>query len=173
MPTTLTTQPGSPHHPHAGARRRKQAINFITLHRAGSLGTVNAIGVPDVAIVYCIVKPDLSLYFSTRVEGRKYQNILANPAISLAFLDEESMATIQLTGYAERIQTLALEQEVLHELITFRYGDPNWPVPPVKLFEHGSTNELAIIKVTPSEMTHANFETNKTGRYKPFFTKII
>jgi general stress protein 26 len=173
MPITLPAQTGASRYPNISGRGKDKVFNFISEHRAGSLGTANAAGVPHVAIVYCMVKHDLSLYFSTRVEGRKFQNIMVNPTVALTFLDELGMATIQLMGQAERVQNLELEQEVLHDLITYRYGDPNWPVPPVKLFEQGSTNELAIIKVTPYEMTYANFETSITGRYKPFFTKIL
>ena len=154
-------------------KHHEKARKFIIKHRAGALATTSLKGVPHVATIYCIVDEDLNLYFSTRVEGRKFHNLLENPTVALAFSDEVNMGTVQLTGKAERVESLELEQDILYKLITYRYGEPNWPSPPFKLFERGATNELAIIKVTPFEMTYASFETTTTGRYKPFFEKVI
>lgn len=152
---------------------RAIAKEFIITNRAASLATIDEQGIPHVVIVYCIVAPDLSLYFSTRVEGRKYRNMMSRPIVSMAFSNEQNMSTVQLTGTAERVNQLEQEQEILGGLIALRYGEPNWPVPPVKMFERGATNELAIIKITPTEMVYANFQTSKDGRYKPFFHKVI
>lgn len=157
----------------ADAAKNRAAYELMTQNRAAALATADANGVPHVAIVYCSIQADLSLFFSTRVEGRKYRNLSHRPDVSLAFVDESNMRTVQLTGTAKRVELLACEQEILRELILLRYGEPNWPAPPVKLFERGLTNELAIVEVEPYELTLANFETNVNGRYKPFFTKII
>lgn len=152
---------------------KKQSYDFMLKNRAAALATADNKGIPHVVIVYCIVKEDFSLYFSTRVESRKYTNLIDNPVASMAFYDEKSLDTIQLTGSVERINDLKKEQDILYQLLTLRYREPNWPVPPVKLFERGATNELAIMKLTPTEMTYANFETTEDGRYKPFFQKVI
>lgn len=152
---------------------KEQAHRYIAKNRAAALATVSDKGVPHSAIVYCIVNEDLSLYFSTRVESRKYRNIMSQSQISMAFFNEKELTSIQLTGEAERVNRLDIEQSVLRKLILFRYKEPNWPVPPIKIFERGATNELAIIKVIPNEMVFANFTTTKTGRYKPFFKKVI
>lgn len=152
---------------------REKAYKFIKAHRAGALATADLDGTPHVAIVYGLVKEDLSIYFSTRVEGRKFHNLVARPDVSFTFFDEINMVTIQLTGKAERVKDLSAEQDVLFELITLRYGEPNWQAPPMKMFERGATNELAIIKVTPFEMTYASFDVSDTGRYKPFFEKVV
>lgn len=152
---------------------KNKAFKFITKNRAAALATTNGVGLPHVAIVYCFAEKDLSLYFSTRVEGRKYMNLMGRPIVSMTFSNETEMQSIQLSGVAKRIESLELEQKILFDLITLRYGEPNWPVPPVKLFENGATNELAIIKVTPHEMVFCNFNTSKTGRYKAYFEKIL
>jgi len=156
----------------AERKLREKAYSFMKANRAAALATTTPDGKPNVAIVYGLVNEDLSVYFSSRVEGRKFQNLMAQPQVSMAFFDELNMVTLQLSGTAERVEELSVEQDVLFDLITLRSGEPNWPVPPLKMFEKGSTNELAIIKVTPTEMTYGSFETDKSGRYKPFFEKI-
>lgn len=157
------------------AKRAKYKIiqNYIVNHRAGSLATSTLDGKPHVAIIYTIVKSDLSIYFSSRVESRKYINILQNPMVAIAYGDEVKTSTVQLCGVAKRVDNLREEQKILNDLFLIRFGEKNWPLPPAKLFERGFTNELAIIKIKPIEMTFANFETLARGRYRPFFTKII
>lgn len=152
---------------------KKLAYQFITTHRAAALSTVDNQGNPHVAPVFCVVRKDLSMYFSTRIEGRKFTNLIQNPAVAMTFVDEANVAAIQLSGKAERIENLKLEQSILYDLARQRYQDPNWPMPTLKLFEQGSTIQIAIIKVTPTEMTYADFATPETGKYKAFFQRII
>lgn len=154
-------------------RLRTKAYKFMIEHRAAALATAGKNNVPHVAIVYCMVYEDLSIYISSRVEGRKYQNLVNNPTIGMTFYSEADMQTIQLTGTAERVGKIECEQEILYELIKLRYKEPNWIVPPLRLFERGATNELAIIKITPNEMTFADFKITKNGRYRPVFQEII
>lgn len=152
---------------------RKQAYDFISDNRVGALATIRVDGIPHVVIVYCLVEEDLSIYFSTRVEGRKYENLVHQPNIAMTFYNEKNLTTIQLTGMAERVDDLKREQEVHYNLMKLRNIKINWTLPPMQLFERGATNELAIIKITPSEMTYATFKTSDSGRHKPFFQKII
>jgi general stress protein 26 len=149
------------------------AYEFINKHRAAALATVDDKGTPHVAPIFCLARKDLGIYFSTRVEGRKFINLVKHPTVAMTLIDKENVAAIQLTGLAERLDDLNLEQSILYDLATLRYQDPNWTMPAMKLFEKGATNEIAIIRVTPSEMTYSNFTTQITGKYKPFFQKVI
>lgn len=156
------------------ANVRKEAYDFIMANRAASLATVSEGNLPHVAIVYCITKEDLSLYFMTRVEARKFANIVYQPIVAMSITDEKHLQTIQLTGTAERVDNLSQELAIWHELMLFRLPNKDQkPVPSIQLFESGSTNELAIIKVTPAEMTFADFDIQPDGRYKSFFRKVI
>ena len=150
-----------------------RAYQFILRNRAAAFATVDGTGTPHVATVYCTVHEDLTLYFSTRVEARKFHNLTCNPTAAMTFYNEQQMTTIQMTGRAERVENLEVEAEILRDLLIFRLEDPSLPLPPVRLFEAGATNELAIIKVSPLEMTIADFKVTKTGRYHPFFHKVL
>ena len=149
------------------------AYKFINKHRTAALATVDDKGTPHVAPIFCIARKDLSIYFSTRVEGRKFTNLVNHPTVAMTVVDKENLTAIQLTGLAERLDNLNLEQAILYDLATLRYQDPNWTMPTMKLFESGVTNELAVIRVTATEMTYANFATPTNGKYKPFFQKVI
>jgi uncharacterized pyridoxamine 5'-phosphate oxidase family protein len=149
------------------------AYEFICTNRAGSLATVGDNITPHVATVYCLVNEDLSLYFMTRVEARKYQNLIVNPKVALSFMNESDMETIQLTGVATRVDSLEKEQDIMFRLFTLRSIEQTWQIPPVQLFESGATNGLAVVRVEPSEMVYASFTPQKNGRYKPFFQTVI
>ena len=152
---------------------REQARQFIARNRAAALATVDPKGNPQVATVYCVVDETLAVYFTTRVEARKFTNLMRHPTVAMIFTNENELTTLQLSGEAERIESMELEQEVLSWLMTHRKWDPQWALPTMQLFEHGATNELAIIKVVPSEMTLSNFRKDTSEQHRPFFQKVI
>lgn len=152
---------------------KELAFHFILHNRDASLATVGKDGIPHVVAVYCVVRKDLTLYFMTRAESRKYANIIHQPKVGMMFYSEQSLDTLQLTGKAERVNDLKQEQEIWHDLMRFRMPWSYPGLPPVQLFEEGYTNELAIIKITPQEMTYASFVPSKNNRYKSHFQKII
>lgn len=151
----------------------ERARDFIAKNRAGVIATVSDNGVPHAAIIYCVVQDDLSLYFSTRVESRKYINLVSNPEVAMVFSNENTMETLQLTGRVSRINDVKLEQEIFHDLMQIRYNEPVWPLPSVKMYEHHSSSELAVLKVVPDEMSYADFSKQKDGTHESYFLKIL
>ena len=149
------------------------AHKFLSAHRAATLATVNAKKKPDAATVFYIVDKDLTIYFMTRIESRKFHNLKKQSIVSMVITDEETMETIQLTGAAERIENLKEEGGALTKLWTADYKNPTWPGPAVKLFESGHSVQLAVVKVVPHEMTYAIFEKQDKGKYGSFFEKVI
>lgn len=91
----------------------------------------------------------------------------------MAVTDEETMATLQFTGSATVIEELQDEQDLMEELWELRFNDKIWPIPTIKLMESGDMKNLMVIKITPTEMSYANFEGTPTGKYHSFFEKII
>jgi len=152
---------------------KTQAKEFIENNRAGSLATADKKGEPHVAVVFCFAEDDLAIYFTCRVESRKFKNILVRPEVALTFYDEANLITLQLSGTAVRVENIEEEQKILQKLFTLRLNERNWPTPVVKMYESGATNEIAVLKVTPTEMTLSNFETQPDGRYKSFYHTII
>lgn len=155
------------------AHLQKLAVEFIIKNRTASISTSDKTGTPHIAIVYCIVHDDLAVYFTTRAEGRKFGNLVDNPAVAMVFSGFKNLQQLQLRGKAERVRDQALELDLLHELMKLRFEDQTLDRPRVNLLEPGVRSEYAIFKVTPTEMTYADFETSTVGRYKPDFKKII
>lgn len=156
-------------------KQHMMAYEFLLENRAAALATVDAKGVPHVVTVYSIPHKDLTLYFTTKAEGRKFNNLTKNPTVAMAITHDDgpNLATIQLTGIAERVEDLKEEQAILLDLWRMRYDEASWPPPPMRLYERGAADELAVMRVTPTEMTFADFKTTATKRYRPFFEEII
>lgn len=152
---------------------RGQAQQFMMHNRAAVLGTVGSRSVPHVATVYCYVTPDLTVYFVTRTESRKYQNLASRPKVAMTFTDRDSVSCVQLTGKAERVSNIEDEQAILFELQTLRYKEAQVVSPALQLYEREAASELAVVRVRPTELTMASFVITKAGRYNPTFTKVI
>jgi general stress protein 26 len=155
------------------ARTQSIAKKFITGHRAAALATVSQAGLPHVATVFCLTDAKLNIYFMTRTEARKYRNLAAQPAVAMSFTDEATMATVQVSGTAVRIDNIDLELEWLYKLVSLRYSEALQLPPSMQQFDQEHTAELAVIKVTPAELTHTEFLTTLSGRYHPTYTKVI
>lgn len=108
----------------------------------------------------------------TRIESRKFLNIESNALVSMVITDEKAMETVQLSGAAERVHNLADESASLTELWTADHSNSNWPGPAVKLYEAGHSVQLAVVRVTPSELSFASFIRTK-GHTNSFFDKVI
>lgn len=154
------------------SRTSSLTADFIRLHPAGALATVGMDGSPHIATVYCLARDDTSVYFSTAVEADKYRNLSAQPYVALCFYDESSIQQLQVYGLADRVESPKEEQKLLDALIALRIGKPDWPPPPLKLYESGLSNELAVIRVTPTRSMFTDFGAT-AGQHKAYFQQIL
>ncbi len=148
-------------------------IKFIKKNHLGALATVNKKGQPDVAVIYCSIKDDLSLYFSTRVEAAKFQNISNNPAVAITFYDAKSVSTVQIRGRAKRLEDLKAEQDIMLELVKQFYSQGGKMPPFQQLFENFDSNELAIVKIKPTDVSYSSFKQTRLSKAKPVHKKIL
>jgi pyridoxine/pyridoxamine 5'-phosphate oxidase len=74
-------------------------LQFLRRHRYAVVSSVSAAGAPQSAVVGIGVSGDLEIVFDTLRTSRKYANLIANPAASVAVWTGE--ATAQLDGIAE------------------------------------------------------------------------
>ena len=110
-----------------------EVFDFIAQNRAAAFATSSKQNIPHVATVFCVADDDLTIYFATRVESRKFRNLSAQPVVSMAFTNEKLMETVELTGTAKRVESLPEEQEILYRLVTLRHQERNQEPPPMQL----------------------------------------
>jgi nitroimidazol reductase NimA-like FMN-containing flavoprotein (pyridoxamine 5'-phosphate oxidase superfamily) len=66
------------------ARLKKSIANLIQWERIGRVATAGPTGMPHVVPV-CHVLLDDKIYFASAIEGRKMENLAANPRLSIVF----------------------------------------------------------------------------------------
>lgn len=154
--------------------QRHAVYEFMLKNRSAALATVDQKGKPHVATVYYLPRKNLTLYFSTKAGGRKFENMKANSTVAMAISQdsEGKLASIQLTGKARRVKSIRAEQRMLLELWQLRYDGDNWPPPPMRLYQRGAASDIAVMQVTPTEMVLADFEATDDKRYRPFFSPV-
>lgn len=83
----------------------KIAKDFIHENPLGTIGTINTAGEPWGAVVYFSCDAEkFTLYFATKNQTVKYQNIQENAQVSVVFVNEEIQTTIQLQGTAMLVE---------------------------------------------------------------------
>lgn len=113
------------------------ARDFIAENPLGVVGTVDAAGKPWGAAVYLGCDDRFNLYFSTKSETRKHQNLSKNPHISVVFTAEEPKITIQALGKADPVEHHDEARAAADALQHAKGKKVDW-VPPLEMLEAGS-----------------------------------
>lgn len=151
---------------------RYDVYEFLKSQTVCALGTSDSNRVPHVASVHFFVDDELIIYFSTASKGRKYTNITNHPVVAMSITDNNKKQTVQLTGRAEIVSDIELENKVLTKLWRLQYKSESWPSPLIRIYERGGVEEIKVVKVVPTEMTYACFSSLPRA-HKPYFQKII
>lgn len=101
---------------------------------------------PESALMAYAENDDLTLFFQTSDQSRKFQNLAVNPKVS--FVVGFSYITIQYEGRAEIIEIENDKNKIIQ-----LFKDKNSPTTP-KYFEK---TETKIFKVTPSWIGYSNY----------------
>jgi len=124
---------------------RAEFYRFMKRCRLGVLGTVGESGLPQSALIGIAVSDQLEVVFDTVKSSRKYRNLVANPACSLA-VGWSGADTVQYEGVAEELQASALDA---YQQLYFSV----WPDGPSRLAWPG----IVYFVVRPSWIRYSDF----------------
>jgi len=149
------------------------AFKFLQTNKSAALATISSNHRPHVATVYYLVDKKLNLYFVTGIESIKFANLIRYPYVAMAISQDNPRVrkTLQLSGLASRIDNIYEEQEIIEHL--WKKTGRTSAVPFLMIYNSGQSNELAVIKVKPYEMTLAKFSTSDSDLKQKIFTPII
>lgn len=83
--------------------RRQRMYQFLYEHPVGVLAMVDPNGQPHAVVIYFVVNRQFDIWFLTRAETRKHDNLTRNPLVMMAVYEAETQTVIQITGKAEEI----------------------------------------------------------------------
>ena len=149
------------------------ALKFLQTNQSAAIGTVSSLGRPHVATVYYLNDKKLNIYFVTSIESRKFKNIKFNPCVALAISQDLPWVkrTLHMTGMAYRIESLDQEQKIIKQL-WLKVGRKT-TLPFLLIYDRGYSEELALFKVVPIEMTMAKFSSRNNDKNEALFTSVI
>lgn len=82
-------------------QQRKEVLMFTQKNKSAVLATVSPEGEPQAATITHLMDNDFTLYFVTKKESRKFQNITHNPRVSIVIGTDPSVpTTVQIQGRA-------------------------------------------------------------------------
>jgi uncharacterized protein YhbP (UPF0306 family) len=138
----------------------KIAKDFINENPLGTIGSVNANGEPWGASVYfgCDANKFV-LYFSTKDETKKHQNIQENPNVSVVFVNEEIQMTIQAQGVAEVVNTIEDATAAAEAFNATTRNTDDWKLPLEKMQAGG----YELYKVTVKYARLTGFGDHREG----------
>lgn len=169
---TELMRPTNSHHNVSSALVQKRARAFLRAHDLAVIATVDETGSPHAATVRYASDENFNVYFMTRIESRKFRNVMVHAKVAVVITDTQVMETVQMTGIAGRIEDMHEESAMLSKLWKSGYTAGR-ASPIVKMYEAGHTRELAVIRIAPLEMTHAVFDRGYGEAPEPFFYKVI
>lgn len=146
----------------------EKIISYINQHAAAVLGTINENNEPHGAVIFVYANNDGKIYFLTKNQTQKYNNLISHPQVSLTIFDQSNNSTLQASGQAHQIDDPEVNNQVMPHITRAQMGSPEW-LPPIAKIQAG---DYKLFCITPSRMRLAEFAGKEMGDNKAIFTEV-
>jgi general stress protein 26 len=152
------------------ASHHQKVYTFLQHHPMGILSTVSSHGKPWGSAIYYVADEDFNLFFVTRIETFKYQNLEKHPFAALTVADSETQTTVQVAGEISRVPVQDYMDIIFEKLAKIRpEGDYAW-TPPLDKIHKGNYMPL---KLTPTKLQYADYGLRKSDVHTDYIQTII
>lgn len=144
--------------------------DFLKQHHMGILSTVTGDNKPWGSAIYFVVDDEFNVFFVTRQQTFKYQNIEKNPFAALTVADDEGQTSVQLAGEISKVAVEDYMDVVFTRLAAVRpKGDNNWAPPVEKVYK----GDYIPLRLTPTKLQYADFKELSTDFDHQYIEQII
>ena len=127
----------------------RQMKAYMDDHPIATLSTIDPNGNPSGAIIYICTDPEQPMvYFVTKQETKKYQNLRDRHNVSLTIVSPSENSTLQAEGKAFEIEDATTINMVMEKITLGNISAKDW-LPPIAKLHAGA---YVIVGV---ELTHA------------------
>jgi len=134
----------------------KKPYHFLDKHKVAVLSTSDGKNEILGAAIYYAADKSLNFYFLTRTGSKKYEHIRKNPHCALTVADDDTQATVQVTGIVEEVPIGEEQNEAYRKLVLVHPpGEFSWRPPVSKLTDGGTV----LLRLRPSVLQYADFTT--------------
>lgn len=143
---------------------KAKLIEYISANPIAVVSTTNDKSVPHAAAVYVCVDEDCHVYFTTKKDTRKFDNLVANPSVALTIVRPADNSTLQAEGKASIVKDNEVISNVFKKLAKIYAHGPDWQPPIAKLKE----GPYEIIGIELKKARLANFKGKAAGSASVF-----
>jgi uncharacterized protein YhbP (UPF0306 family) len=124
-----------------------------------NLGVIATAGTsPEAAVVYFTYDEALNIYFTTRKDSRKYQNLAATPRAAFVVFNSALLKTIQFEGTVRAIENPT--EQAAHYAQLVDLATAHNPLPPI---DQLGESEIMFLKFETTWARVGNFEIARKG----------
>lgn len=149
--------------------RQRRFYNFLKANPIGVLSTVNPDGEPHGVVIYFAVNERFDIFFLTRAETKKYDNLKHHNHLMLTVYEPASQATLQVTGRATEITAKAEISAVAGNIAGIGLRGSEAGLPPIAKLQAG---DYAAFKIEPIQMRMAVYARPDPGEYTDLFESL-
>ncbi len=136
------------------AIRKHGIVSYLAKEKMAILSTHASDGSIDAMTVFFMADENLDFFFMTKVDTRKYQNMAANPHVSLTISNAETLETVEAKGTASVMTSPKDITDRMTSIINKgKYEGMPWAPPIAKL----NAGQYVIIKVVPTWLRYGVF----------------
>lgn len=129
---------------------------FLVQHDIGVVSTIDRQGNVRGATIYYTVGTDNQIFFVTKSETHKAQDILMYHQVALTIFDSQTMQTLQISGTASIETDKRLTEEITKRILHPRLAGKHITVPPVV---HISAGDYTVICIKPKTYKFHDYKT--------------
>jgi len=97
---------------------RDQVLEFAAANPAAFMATVDG-GKPRVRAMHTALAEPVGLTFCTGVNKDVHRQLVANPAVELAYWDQKAGVQVRVRGEMQPLNDLDLKKRIVNEVFTF------------------------------------------------------
>lgn len=137
-----------------------EMYDFLKAHPTGVLATVSPDGNPHATVIYYSLDDDLNLYFTTKRDTRKHDNIQHHDHVMLTVYEAFSQSAAEITGIAEEVKDTTLANKVFNSTLQASMRTAESSVPPISKVYAG---HYVTYMIRPVEIRMATFMQTSSG----------
>ncbi len=139
--------------------------DFLQSQKTGVLSTVGKHDRPYGAVVYFSIDKEFNVYFTTKRDTRKSENIQHNKHVSFVTFEPVSQTTAQIVGTAEEISDPTEAQDIFRAMLKTAFTTSLSGLPPISKLYAGY---YISYRIKPEHINMAVFARPDPGGYDIF-----
>jgi uncharacterized protein YhbP (UPF0306 family) len=125
----------------------KTIIDFLKGHSKAVIATVDSQDQPSTSAIFYIVDKSNSIFFVTKSQTTKSENLKLNSKAALTILDDSMPITLSLIGVAVEIIDQKDRDDVMQEVFKLSYSELHDYAPIIKLHK----GSFSVMKFIPTQ----------------------